>query len=203
MDLNTLKDIASKFPCFNQGNFVLPYHQDEMIFYGGSFNPLHDGHLACIQGLNQPEKLVIVPDYNPQKELHLNVSPLETYLELEAKTKGHCFGIYPGFLLEAKKNPTYFWIKNLKDNNPNLKLSLLVGADSFLNFTSWIEFQKLLNLLHSLYVVPRLVENEKMEEQKLHLQKFAPKLEIKILAHHNFENISSSEIRSKNSLQKK
>lgn len=203
MDLETLKDISDKFPCFNQGNFILPYKQDEMIFYGGSFNPFHEGHLACIQDLNQPDKLVIVPDYNPQKELNLSLSPIDIYQDLLQKTKGYCYGIYPGFLLQAKKNPTYFWIKNLKELNPHLHFSLLVGADSFLNFTSWIEFQKLLNLLHSLYVVPRLIADDEMEEQKLKLKKIAPQLEIKILAHHNFENISSSEIRKKNSLQKK
>ena len=37
----------------------------EITFFGGSFNPLHEGHLECIRQFNDPENLIVVPDNKP------------------------------------------------------------------------------------------------------------------------------------------
>jgi nicotinate-nucleotide adenylyltransferase len=197
--LNQLKIISENFPWFGQGSSFL----DEVIFYGGSFNPFHLGHLECLKQLNLPQQVILVPDHNPLKDLRTIDSPLEFYEDLCQKTSGLCLGVYPGFLLQEKKNPTYFWMKELKSKYPQQKFSLLVGADSFMQFHRWVEYEKLLKLIETLYVVPRLVSDQELEVQTMQLKKISEATKIKILNHHLFEDISSTEIRKKNSLQKK
>jgi len=161
----------------------------EVTFYGGSFNPWHEGHQACLDAFPKDQKLIIVPDYNPEKDLPNHADNF--YEELLKKTHKPANEVYSGFLSDKKKNPTYNWVKDLKD----IKVNLLMGADSFLNVKKWIEGEKLINLLNKIYVVPRLVEDRKLKEEESILKSINPKLEIIFLKHHNFEHISSSEIR--------
>ena len=164
----------------------------EVTFFGGSFNPWHQGHQACLDAFPKDSKLIIVPDYNPEKDIpnHAN----NYYEELLKKTNKPSTEVYGGFLKEQKKNPTYFWVKELKD----IKVNLLMGADSFLSLKKWVEGEKLLKLLNKIYVVPRLIEENKLREEERILKAINPQIEIVFLNHHQFEHISSTEIRKRN-----
>jgi nicotinic acid mononucleotide adenylyltransferase len=111
----------------------------------------------------------------------------------KAKLKPWQF-LVPSFLLEPEKNPTIEWIERIKKENPNQKLSLLMGFDSFSGIESWIRSHDLLRLLDTLYVVSRLENDlernkamEKLEKLKM------PK--VIFLGKHNFENLSSKDLR--------
>jgi nicotinate-nucleotide adenylyltransferase len=161
----------------------------EVTFYGGSFNPWHEGHQACLDAFPKDQKLIIVPDYNPEKDLPNHA--INFYEDLLKKTYKPANEVYGGFLSEKKKNPTYYWVKELKD----IKVNLLMGADSFLNVKKWIEGEKLINLLNKIYVVPRLIDDKILRDEEMILKSINPKIEIIFLKHHDFEHISSTEIR--------
>ncbi|MFZ4714291.1 MAG: hypothetical protein ACOYL6_11280 [Bacteriovoracaceae bacterium] len=173
---------------------LLNYCKDlkEATFFGGSFNPWHSGHTACIKAFPKDKKLIVVPDFNPEKEV--TDRSKDFYQEVVKASQKPESEVYPGFLLEKKKNPTYFWVKELS----GLKVNLLLGADSFLNLKSWIEGEKLVKLLHGIYVVPRLAEESSLKKEADFLLALNPDLKIIFLPHHPYEDLSSTKIRLNN-----
>lgn len=178
--------------------FLNSFPHEEAIFFGGSFNPWHAGHKECLKLCPFPEKIIIIPDHNPQKELHTFLSPETTLQNLKAETSGLCWGIFDGFMTLKSKNPTYFWLYHLHQKRPHLKLSLLLGADSFLSLQTWVEALQLLKLVTHLYVVPRQTELEKLRSMKQQLEKINPQIKISLLPSHQHEALSSTVLREDN-----
>lgn len=168
---------------------------DEWVFYGGSFNPWHHGHQACLDLLPEDKVCLVIPDRNPQKELR-KTTPVCDVLQVStlAKFKKHQF-LVPTFVMEPKKNPTVEWIEKLHDEFPTLKLSLLMGFDSFANLKTWVRPDDLLSILDTVYVVSRLEDDEDralaLDEAKARGLK-----NVVFLGKHPYEDVSSTEIRN-------
>jgi len=179
-------------------DFVFTNDTNEWIFYGGTFNPWHQGHQSCVDLLPDEKICLILPDRNPQKDIR-QINPVTTILEISsrAKFKKNQF-LAPTFLLEPKKNPTIDWVEQIKKDFPHHKLSLLMGFDSFMEIHSWIRSKELLSMLHSIYVVSRLEDDSKRTMALQQKDLLKQDLEIIFLGRHDYENISSSEIRKKN-----
>lgn len=170
---------------------------DEWVFFGGSFNPWHRGHQACLNLLPEDKICFILPDRNPLKELKV-IEPVATTLELITKIKfGKNHFLAPTFLLDFQKNPTVVWMEKLKKEFPNKKLSLLMGFDSFKNLGDWERPRDLAKELTHLYVVSRLEDKEEQELAAASTRKNAPELDIVFLGGHEFETDSSTALRSK------
>jgi nicotinate (nicotinamide) nucleotide adenylyltransferase len=177
---------------------VFSDHSDEWIFFGGSFNPWHAGHQACLKLVAEDKPCFVLPDRNPFKEIR-ELDPVFTTLSLSAqvKFKKNQF-LVPTFLLNDQKNPTAEWIGRVRKNMPDKKLSLLMGHDSLEAITKWTHAQELLNEVHCLYVVSRLETDAARDTAAAPAKKMAPKLNVEFLGHHDFENLSSTNLRKKN-----
>lgn len=180
-----LKKLASDF---------VFWPEEELIFFGGSFNPWHQGHKACLDLLGE-RSCIILPDRNPFKDI-VHLSPLEIYQEIVQELNLEHHYLNPEFILQVNKNPTYTWIKRTQKRFPHLHLSLLMGMDSLESIETWHEADALLRTLHSIYVASRLEDETKQMEIKKSLQKFS-QLQLHFLGRHPFESISSTEIRNK------
>ncbi len=165
----------------------------EIIFYGGSFNPWHEGHQACLNLLPSDKQVVVLLDKNPQKESPV-FNPSQRWQELEKKIYLSDGEIYPGFLLKEQSNPTIEWMNTLHLKYPKIKSSLLIGFDQLKNFHTWKEVATLSQKIENLYVVSRL-ENE--QEYKVITEELKTKFKLSIipLGHHPYENLSSTAIR--------
>jgi nicotinic acid mononucleotide adenylyltransferase len=169
---------------------------DEWVFYGGTFNPWHKGHQACLNLLPEDKLCFILPDRSPLKELK-ELEPVSTIIELVSKIKfGKNHYIAPTFLLDFQKNPTVTWIEKLHHDFPNKKLSLLMGFDSLKNIMKWVRPEELLNMIDTIYVSSRLEDDEEREAVAEPLRKMASKLNIVFLGRHEFEGLSSTDIRA-------
>ena len=170
---------------------------DELVFFGGTFNPWHKGHQACLNLIPADKTLLILPDRNPQKKLR-ELEPVSTLLELSARArlKDNQY-LVPTFLLAHKTNPTVEWVEKLKNEFPTLKISLLMGFDSFSAMKSWIRPEDLLPKLHALYVVSRLEDDEDRRLALDEVHALGSNLNVVFLGKHEFENLSSTEIRKK------
>lgn len=165
--------------------------QEEWVFYGGSFNPWHQGHSACLDLLPH-KKIVILPDRNPwKKEESLIEENLCLFLDqLSQKIHPERHALYPGFLAMDGVNPTIDWFSKVVG-----KKSLLIGADNLLSFSKWKDYQHLLAQVHCLYVAPRTIEQseEQFAAALEHCRLFAR--EVRVLDRHDFEDLSSTKLR--------
>lgn len=173
---------------------------DEWIFFGGSFNPWHQGHQACLHLLPEDRTCLIMPDRNPEKELR-DLSVVSTILEISTKARFKKYQyLVPTFLLQNKTNPTVEWVERMKEEFPTYKISLLLGFDSFSKIKNWIRSDDLLPLIHTLYVVSRLEDDEdrRLALDEVHARGF--NVNVVFLGKHDFEMISSTELRGRSSI---
>lgn len=196
--LKLLDLVATHFVPFAKSALKLPKffqkfdHSEGYIFFGGSFNPWHMGHRVTLD-LCPSGPIIVVPDQNPWKEVHNRSSPWSFYLDLCSKLKDTPYSVYPGFLNLNQPNPTIDWIKQIDPP----KKSLLMGEDSFVKILKWKNASELLKMLHCIFISPRHVESSPIAEIMKSVKEIAPQLKLEYLDHHDFEDISSSELRKK------
>lgn len=197
--------VAARYPFsphFDQLKVLCPEvvfcnNSDEWIFFGGTFNPWHAGHQACLNLIPREKTCLVIPDRNPFKDIQ-ELNLVTTVLELSARIR---FGkeqyLVPTFLVENNRNPTVEWIELMRRKYPQEKLALLIGFDSFTKILSWTRSEALLSTLNTLYVVSRMETDEERMEMLTKVNKVSADLNIQFLGHHNFEKISSTDLRSK------
>jgi len=192
------KDLQNiSLPSFlEKGRLLSTDLSERVTFFGGSFNPWHKGHRACLEMC--PEKnIIVVPDTNPFK---LNEKGFEykacfwkifkqTALEMEETL----YGFFPGFFGREKVNPTAKWFSKV----PFSQKGLLMGDDSFLQLETWTDSRSLLASLTHIYVAPRHFSHEEIKKKALKLGEAFPKIEIVILPNHGFQHESSTALRKK------
>ena len=127
--------------------------------FGGSFNPIHIGHLALANYLCEYEGIdelwFMVSPQNPFKRNdHLPDNNVRLSL-VEAAIKG-----YPRFKASdfefqlPKPSYTVHTLQALKTTYPQRDFFLIMGADNWLRFTEWKEPERILSLC-SILVYPR------------------------------------------------
>ena len=171
----------------------------EIVFFGGSFNPWHEGHTTCIQLLSPHLPVVIIPDHNPFKDVVLDNDKLTSPASIIQRVQhlNRNIFIYDGFLKLNQQNPTYKWIREVKEQLPMTKLSLLLGYDNFKSMHEWNEIKSLLADLKTIYVASRLENDREHAVVIQRLKDINPSLTIELLGHHKYEHLSSTEFRSK------
>lgn len=181
---------------FIQKNKLLKQNK-EILFYGGSFNPWHDGHRACLDLAPKDIPIIVLPDHNPHKK-HSSAKNLDLIaLEQELKKKRKNIFLFKNFYLAHQPNPTINWIRKLATSFPTKSLSLLIGFDNFIKLPTWKSSNELLRTLSALYIVSRQDDEQAKKEMIATYQKLRPQLKVHFLGHHSFENISSSNIRNR------
>ena len=74
-----------------------------------------------------------------------------------------------------------------------------MGFDSFMSLDKWIEAENIIQSLDCLYVVSRLDNIAAREAQEKVMKEIAPRLKMSFLGHHDYEHLSSTQIRKKES----
>ena len=129
--------------------------------YGGSFDPIHLGHLKTAKfiknelGLN---RMLLLPCNQPvhRQPLHYSASQrleilnlgLKDFSELEVDTSEIDRG-GDSYMIDT--------LKNLKIKLNNESICLVIGMDSFVNFKTWKNWDEFSKIIH-LIVLPRVGE---------------------------------------------
>ena len=111
--------------------------------YGGTFNPLHTGHIHAVRQAMETlrlDKLLMIPDrIAPHKEIPSGSPTPEQRLQmLQLAVAGE-----PGIevsdieLKREGKSFTYLTVEQLRQQYPKAELFLLMGTDMFLSFHTW------------------------------------------------------------------
>lgn len=129
-------------------------------FFGGTFNPIHCGHIALARELLRVAKLdeiwFVVSPLNPFKQASSDLLPDHQRLLLAQKAladEPHLVASDYEFHLPR---PSFTWktLSNLAADYPDREFVLIIGADNWLAFDRWAEPQYIL-AHHPIVVYPR------------------------------------------------
>lgn len=169
---------------------------ESLILYGGTFDPIHNGHLriARAASLTLNADVVFVPNANPPgKKPIASFSDRLEMLKTALKEDGSASFSISLFESELSKEPHY-WIDTLRyfhSRYPERKLFFILGADEANQFPTWRCPDEIVKLATPIYV-PRIG----IETQDSILQQYG----IRRLPYEKSGDVSSSEVRCLHSL---
>lgn len=179
---------------------------DKIGILGGTFDPVHFGHLRpaldVAQQLNLDHVRLIPSAVPPHREQPVATAQQRTTMLQLAVKNNDRFIVDERELHREGPSYTVDTLKSLRQEFPDSPLYLLLGTDAFLGLQSWHEWQQLITLAH-IVVMHRpgeaLVMNKELEawyqehrgkeENDLQLAGFIWPIEVTQLA------ISATEIR--------
>ena len=165
--------------------------------FGGSFNPVHIGHIKLVEAIYQAgyEKIIVIPAYHsPFKEVFTDTSNQDRLTMLSLAFKNHPYveiekcEIERGGVSFTYDTMLYLEEKLKKQGIVFEKLSLVIGSDLISTFHKWKNADKLANLVDIILAKRPL---EKINFEELHFS--YPHKEI----NNDLYDISSSMIRNR------
>jgi nicotinate-nucleotide adenylyltransferase len=139
------------------------------VYYFGSFNPVHQGHMAVALACHQhtQRSVVFVPSANPPNKLNETLLPIALRRAcLEAAIEHHpqlrevtSVSMVEQACYERTQSPSYT-LETLRVLHPNLEqlpshsLCVLLGEDTFASLPSWYQVQQLVKAC-TFYIYPR------------------------------------------------
>ncbi|MDQ3799464.1 MAG: nicotinate-nucleotide adenylyltransferase [Acidobacteriota bacterium] len=131
-----------------------------IAFYGGSFDPVHGGHLTIARRLTEIfglDEFVFIPAFHaPHKKDKKPTSAFHRYAMLCLATNDDWRIGVSRMEIEAPERPfTVETLTRLKNELPeNTRIFFVMGADSWQDITTWREWEKVLTMT-SVIVVTR------------------------------------------------
>ena len=130
-----------------------------LLFFGGSFDPVHIGHLILARDVKESfnyQKVIFIPTYISPfkvKQGH-RASPQDRVQMLKLAFQGvPYFGIETYEVERKTVSYTYNTVLYLKKRYKLEKVHWLMGDDTFLNFHRWYRWKELLNFLLPIVVL--------------------------------------------------
>lgn len=125
-----------------------------IILLGGSFDPVHNGHIAVAAffcELFQAEGLRIIPTGNPWQKKRLHASAEQRLEMVRLAFSGRSLPVTIDSQEIVRQGPTYT-IDTLRSLRSELgdktSLVLVIGADQLQQFDTWREWQHLFDYAH-------------------------------------------------------
>lgn len=167
---------------------------------GGTFNPIHLGHLAIARRAREQfalEKVLFIPSGIPYMKDLTKVLPAEARCEMTrlAIKEEPSFRLSTIEVDKSQNTYTYETLQDLKTNDPMAEYYFIMGADSLWAMEQWKKPQEIFLNCHVLAAIRDDKSPEDMEAQIAYLQE---KYDAQIsLLKIDAMDISSSMIRNK------
>lgn len=166
--------------------------------YGGSFNPVHNGHihlaLSAVNELNL-DKIFLVPSLISPHRSSAEYAPPDDRLEMLrlACNVSERLDVCDYEIKSDRKSYTIYTVKEFRRRFPDNELFLLVGSDMLMIFETWNQFEDILKETTLAVVSRKDGDRKELEKKAQELQKFG-KI---IVCNAQPVEISSTEIRKK------
>lgn len=118
---------------------------------GGTFNPVHFGHLAAAEEVRDRlklEKIIFVPSFLPPHKIDDDIPSAvqrQEMVRLAIKGNAH-FTVSDTEIRRGGRSYTIDTIRALQQLHPGAELYFLTGLDSFLEIKTWKDWDKLMTL---------------------------------------------------------
>lgn len=167
--------------------------KNKILIFGGTFNPIHNGHLILAENsINEEgfDKVVFIPTMNPYYKVTLDFDTRLKMLNMAIKDndKFAYSSIEKKYNLEGKLYLILEKISKLSDDD----VTILIGSDSLMNLDWWYKIDEILKK-YKIIVLKRDDEDDAIE-MKINEYKEKYGADIKVLNNKRVE-ISSSMIR--------
>ena len=170
---------------------------DRLGVYGGTFDPVHHGHLAVARSAREAFDLDCVL-FIPARQSPLRVPPLASANDRLAMVRCAVEGV-PGLEVSAidveRPGPSYMidTLQGLASQRPGAELFLILGADALDELPAWRQAERILAAAR-IIAVPRPGHDTEIPEEVLALH---PKANRQIHVHHMPPvDVSASRIRA-------
>lgn len=136
--------------------------------FGGSFNPIHNGHIALARQLltlaGLDEVWFMVSPQNPLKQAR-DLLPDDQRLDLVRQALADVPGLVACDYEFRLPRPSYTWntLQSLSRDYPYHQFSLIIGGDNWKLFPRWYHAADILRN-YQVVVYPRKMEGEKQME---------------------------------------
>ena len=167
--------------------------------FGGTFNPVHIGHIQAVkQALTalHLDRVLLIPDHiAPHKELPTGSPTPQQRLDMLRIAVQDCPGLEISDIELRREGVsyTYLTIQELKRMYPHDQLVLLMGTDMFTSFDSWRNPEEILkNASLGVFCRGDKKEKQAIAAQKERMEAMGAQVE---LAHNDVIAISSTQMR--------
>ena len=128
-----------------------------IAFYGGSFDPLHNGHLTIAHALTEDfnlDEFVFIPAFHaPHKKEKKPTSAFHRFAMLACATNDEPQIKVSKMELDVPERPyTVETLTRLKTELTDAEIFFVMGADSWADITTWREWEKVLTLVNIIVV---------------------------------------------------
>lgn len=122
--------------------------------FGGSFDPLHRGHINSMlsvgHALNLSQVICIPAHQTPNRPMTEGPTPAER-LEMTKeglKPQSYLITVDDREVRRGGISYTVDTLESLRQDYPDEELFLIIGMDQFVNFSQWRDYEKILKLTH-------------------------------------------------------
>jgi len=117
--------------------------------FGGTFNPIHLGHLRAAEIVVQKfslDKLFFIPSYTPpHKESAQIASPQHRLKMVERAVRPFAHFCASSIEIDAGgKSYSILTLKKIKTQHPEARIFFLLGVDAFLEIETWKDYENVL-----------------------------------------------------------
>lgn len=133
--------------------FAARYRNKRRIgLYGGSFNPIHGGHIHiakhAIKALNLDHLLMLVSPGNPHKDHHSDMASFESrFAAVKAATSAYPAISASNIEHHTNTRRTADTVQLLKNTIPTTQFYWIMGADNLWNFHTWYNYEQIAHTL--------------------------------------------------------
>ncbi len=122
---------------------------EKLGILGGTFNPIHYGHLAAAEEVRERlrlDRVLFVPSFLPPHKQEADIPTAEQRMEMvRLATRGNTsFEPSEVELRRGGRSYSIDTIEALRRDRPGAELYFITGIDSFLDIQTWHEWERLL-----------------------------------------------------------
>ncbi|MDO5560094.1 MAG: nicotinate (nicotinamide) nucleotide adenylyltransferase [Oscillospiraceae bacterium] len=166
--------------------------------FGGSFNPVHNGHLNLALNAKKElglDKVIFVPANIPPHKSSRELAANDIRLEMcRLAVSGHDDLEVSDFeMTQTSKSYSIYTVLHFRQMYPDDTLYLLIGSDMLFSFDTWYRYQDILKNVRLAVMSRENGENDRLRKKTQELQQYG---KVHIIGSPPYP-VSSTEIRSK------